>query len=149
MLGKIASMEINHKAVEKAKKGDDIALKIEATNADESAKLYGRHFDFKVCNAPFSCITCTTCHCVMPRALSLNSSVEGGRHLQDFPEAWQENLAFPPIPRCLPSRQPFVTCKRIQSNLMSIIKGNLVLIRDTNWRELCVVANDNEKASTL
>lgn len=48
MLGRIASMEINHKAVEKAKKGDTIALKIEATNADESAKLYGRHFDFKV-----------------------------------------------------------------------------------------------------
>lgn len=48
MLGRIASMEINHKAVEKAKKGDDIALKIEATNAEESAKLYGRHFDFKV-----------------------------------------------------------------------------------------------------
>ena len=48
MLGRIASMEINHKPVEKAKKGDDIALKIEATNADESAKLYGRHFDLKV-----------------------------------------------------------------------------------------------------
>ena len=29
MLGRIASMEINHKAVEKAKKGDNIALKIE------------------------------------------------------------------------------------------------------------------------
>ena len=48
MLGRIASMEINHKAVEKAKKGDNIALKIEATSADESSKLYGRHFDFKV-----------------------------------------------------------------------------------------------------
>ena len=48
LLGKIASMELNHKPVDIARRGDSIALKIEATTAEESAKLYGRHFDFKV-----------------------------------------------------------------------------------------------------
>lgn len=48
MLGRIASMELNHKPVETARKGDSVAMKIEATSADESAKLYGRHFDFQV-----------------------------------------------------------------------------------------------------
>jgi len=48
MLGKIASMELNHKPVDVAKRGDNVALKIEAQNAEESSRLYGRHFDFKV-----------------------------------------------------------------------------------------------------
>jgi len=47
MLGKIASMELNHKPVDVAKRGDNVALKIEAQNAEESSRLYGRHFDFK------------------------------------------------------------------------------------------------------
>ena len=48
-LGRIASMELNHKAVSTAKKGDSIALKIEATSPDEATRLYGRHFTDKVC----------------------------------------------------------------------------------------------------
>ena len=47
-LGRIASMELNHKPVNIARQGDDVAMKIEATTSDESARLYGRHFDFKV-----------------------------------------------------------------------------------------------------
>ncbi len=47
-LGRIASMEINHVAVDKAKRGDTVALKVEATNTAESSRLYGRHFDHKV-----------------------------------------------------------------------------------------------------
>lgn len=47
-LGRIASMEINHVAVDKAKRGDTVALKVEATNTTESSRLYGRHFDHKV-----------------------------------------------------------------------------------------------------
>ncbi|GAB4816828.1 hypothetical protein N2152v2_003874 [Parachlorella kessleri] len=46
-LGRIASMEKDHKAVDTAKKGDAVAMKIEATNPTESQRLYGRHFDFK------------------------------------------------------------------------------------------------------
>eukprot|EP00884_Botryococcus_braunii_P012838 jgi/Botrbrau1/21555/Bobra.174_2s0055.2 len=46
-LGKIASLELNHKPVEKAVKGDMVAMKIEATKPEESSRLYGRHFDFK------------------------------------------------------------------------------------------------------
>ena len=34
MLGKIASMELNHKPVDVAKRGDSVALKIEAQNAE-------------------------------------------------------------------------------------------------------------------
>ena len=44
-LGKIASLELNHKAVERAHRGDSVAMKIEATNSAEAARLYGRHFD--------------------------------------------------------------------------------------------------------
>ena len=45
-------MEINHVAVDKAKRGDSIALKVEATNTAESSRLYGRHFDHKVGRPP-------------------------------------------------------------------------------------------------
>jgi translation initiation factor 5B len=45
-LGRIASMEKDHKAVDTAVKGDSIAMKIESTKAEEAARLYGRHFDF-------------------------------------------------------------------------------------------------------
>ena len=56
MLGKIASMELNHKPVDKAKQGDSIALKIESSNSEESSRLYGRHFDFRVSLQPFKFI---------------------------------------------------------------------------------------------
>ncbi|KFM24316.1 Eukaryotic translation initiation factor 5B [Auxenochlorella protothecoides] len=46
-LGRIASMEKDHKAVDTAKRGDAVAMKIEATNPDQAARLYGRHFDHK------------------------------------------------------------------------------------------------------
>ena len=45
-------MEINHVAVDKAKRGESIALKVEATNTAESSRLYGRHFDHKVGRPP-------------------------------------------------------------------------------------------------
>ena len=44
-LGRIASLELNHKAVDRAHRGDSVAMKIEATNSTEAARLYGRHFD--------------------------------------------------------------------------------------------------------
>lgn len=47
-LGRIASLELNHKPVDQAKKGDSVAMKIEATNTTESSRAYGRHFDHKV-----------------------------------------------------------------------------------------------------
>lgn len=47
-LGKIASLELNHKPVDRAKKGESVAMKIEATNTTEATRLYGRHFDHKV-----------------------------------------------------------------------------------------------------
>lgn len=47
-LGRIASMELNHKAVDIAKRGDSVAMKLEPTNTTEGSRLYGRHFDFKV-----------------------------------------------------------------------------------------------------
>ncbi len=46
-LGRIASLELNHKAVEKAKAGQSVAMKIEPSNSTES-RLYGRHFDHRV-----------------------------------------------------------------------------------------------------
>ena len=44
-LGRIASLELNHKAVDKAHKGDSVAMKIESTCAVEAARMFGRHFD--------------------------------------------------------------------------------------------------------
>ncbi|GMH38806.1 hypothetical protein BSKO_06704 [Bryopsis sp. KO-2023] len=43
-LGRVESLELNHKAVEVAHKGDSVAVKIRATNAEEASRLYGRHF---------------------------------------------------------------------------------------------------------
>lgn len=57
-LGKIASLELNHKPVDQAKKGDSVAMKIEATTTTESTRAYGRHFDHKV--------LCDACDCVSP-----------------------------------------------------------------------------------
>ena len=47
-IGRIASMELNHKPVDRAKQGESVAMKIEPANATEATRLYGRHFDFKV-----------------------------------------------------------------------------------------------------
>ncbi len=47
-LGRIASMELNHVSVTTAKQGQSVAMKIEPTNATESSRLYGRHFDLQV-----------------------------------------------------------------------------------------------------
>lgn len=44
-IGRIESMELNHKSVEKAKTGESVAVKIQSTSPEEAAKLYGRHFD--------------------------------------------------------------------------------------------------------
>eukprot|EP00736_Rhodelphis_marinus_P007143 Rmarinus@m.11831 len=43
-IGKVTSIESNHKPVETAKKGESVAIKIHGTFGD-STKLYGRHFD--------------------------------------------------------------------------------------------------------
>ncbi len=53
-LGKIASLELNHKPVDRAKRGESVAMKIEATNTTEATRLYGRHFDFKARLSSFS-----------------------------------------------------------------------------------------------
>jgi len=46
-LGRIASLEHNHKAVEKATKGQSVAMKIQPQIALEGTRMYGRHFDHK------------------------------------------------------------------------------------------------------
>lgn len=47
-LGRIASMELNHKVVDVVRAGESVAMKIEATRPEEATRLYGRHFDHKV-----------------------------------------------------------------------------------------------------
>ena len=44
-LGRIASIEREHKAVDRATRGQSVAMKIEPTNPTESSRMYGRHFD--------------------------------------------------------------------------------------------------------
>ncbi|KAF9601081.1 hypothetical protein IFM89_016054 [Coptis chinensis] len=44
-IGRIASIEVNHKQVDSAKKGQKVAIKIASTNAEEQQKMYGRHFE--------------------------------------------------------------------------------------------------------
>ncbi|XXG40430.1 hypothetical protein AAC387_Pa01g1149 [Persea americana] len=44
-IGRIASIEINHKQVDVAKKGQQVAIKIVGSNPEELQKMYGRHFD--------------------------------------------------------------------------------------------------------
>merc|ERR1711907_570473 len=44
-IGRIASIEHNHKVVETAKTGDEVCVKIQSTTALEAARAYGRHFD--------------------------------------------------------------------------------------------------------
>ncbi|XXG40343.1 hypothetical protein AAC387_Pa01g1082 [Persea americana] len=44
-IGQIASIEINHKQVNVAKKGQQVAIKIVGSNPEEQQKMFGRHFD--------------------------------------------------------------------------------------------------------
>ncbi|KAK9135932.1 hypothetical protein Syun_015262 [Stephania yunnanensis] len=46
-IGRIASIEINHKQVDVAKKGSKVAIKIISTSAEDQQKMYGRHFDIE------------------------------------------------------------------------------------------------------
>lgn len=43
-LGRVTSLEINHKPVDIARKGQEVCIKIEPTGGD-APKMYGRHFD--------------------------------------------------------------------------------------------------------
>ncbi|XP_047162714.1 eukaryotic translation initiation factor 5B [Vigna umbellata] len=44
-IGRIASIENNHKPVEYAKKGQKVAIKIVGSNPEEQQKMFGRHFE--------------------------------------------------------------------------------------------------------
>lgn len=46
-IGKVASVENNHKAVDFAKKGQKVAIKIVGTNSEEQQKMFGRHFELE------------------------------------------------------------------------------------------------------
>lgn len=41
----MSSIEVNHKAVDIARKGSEVCIKIEPTSG-EAPKLFGRHFDY-------------------------------------------------------------------------------------------------------
>ncbi|XP_008809293.2 eukaryotic translation initiation factor 5B-like [Phoenix dactylifera] len=44
-IGRITSVEINHKQVDVATKGQKVAIKIVGSSSDEQQKMYGRHFE--------------------------------------------------------------------------------------------------------
>lgn len=44
-IGRIASIENNHKPVDYAKKGQKVAIKIVGSNPEEQQKMFGRHFE--------------------------------------------------------------------------------------------------------
>ncbi|OIT03308.1 PREDICTED: eukaryotic translation initiation factor 5B-like [Nicotiana attenuata] len=46
-IGRIASIQNNHKPVDYAKKGQQVAIKIVGTNPEEQQKMFGRHFDIE------------------------------------------------------------------------------------------------------
>lgn len=46
-IGRIASIENNHKPVDSAKKGQKVAMKIVGSNSEEQQKMFGRHFDME------------------------------------------------------------------------------------------------------
>ncbi|XP_039018963.1 eukaryotic translation initiation factor 5B-like isoform X2 [Hibiscus syriacus] len=46
-IGRIASIENNHKPVDSAKKGQKVAIKIVGSNPEEQQKMYGRHFELE------------------------------------------------------------------------------------------------------
>lgn len=43
-IGRVSSIELNHKNVESARRGQEVCIKIEHHGGD-APKLYGRHFD--------------------------------------------------------------------------------------------------------
>jgi translation initiation factor 5B len=43
-LGRVVSIELNHKALDLARKGAEVCIKIEAVSG-EAPKMFGRHFD--------------------------------------------------------------------------------------------------------
>jgi translation initiation factor 5B len=45
-LGRVTSIQINHKDVPDARKGASVAMKIEMEDPGAQSKVYGRHFDF-------------------------------------------------------------------------------------------------------
>ncbi|KAI3459976.1 hypothetical protein Pfo_016639 [Paulownia fortunei] len=46
-IGRIASIENNHKPVDYAKKGQKVAIKIIGSNPEEQQKMFGRHFELE------------------------------------------------------------------------------------------------------
>ncbi|KAL5714108.1 hypothetical protein ACHQM5_016113 [Ranunculus cassubicifolius] len=46
-IGRIASIEVNHKQVDIAKKGQKVAIKITCSNPEEQQKMFGRHFEME------------------------------------------------------------------------------------------------------
>ncbi|KAI3733097.1 hypothetical protein L1987_64315 [Smallanthus sonchifolius] len=46
-IGRISSIEINHKPADYAKKGQKVAIKITGSNAEEQQKMPGRHFEME------------------------------------------------------------------------------------------------------
>ncbi|KAL4585742.1 hypothetical protein LXL04_010366 [Taraxacum kok-saghyz] len=46
-IGRISSIENNHKPVDVAKKGQKVAIKITGSNAEEQQKMFGRHFEME------------------------------------------------------------------------------------------------------
>ncbi|CAL5348569.1 unnamed protein product [Camellia sinensis] len=46
-IGRIASIENNHKPVDYAKKGQKVAIKIVGSNPEEQQKMFGRHFEME------------------------------------------------------------------------------------------------------
>lgn len=61
-IGIVTSIELNHKQIETARKGQEVCIKIESCGG-EAPKMFGRHFDetdllvSKVCKAFSSVIT--------------------------------------------------------------------------------------------
>ncbi|KAH6765155.1 eukaryotic translation initiation factor 2 family protein [Perilla frutescens var. frutescens] len=46
-ISRIASIEKNHKLVDRAKKGQKVAIKIIGSNSEEQQKMFGRHFEIE------------------------------------------------------------------------------------------------------
>ncbi|TMW97765.1 hypothetical protein EJD97_005024 [Solanum chilense] len=46
-IGRIASIQNNHRPVDSAKKGQRVAIKIVGSNSEEQQKMFGRHFDIE------------------------------------------------------------------------------------------------------
>lgn len=45
-IGVVTTIEINHKTIESARRGQEVCIKIENFSGD-APKLYGRHFDYQ------------------------------------------------------------------------------------------------------